>query len=288
MNAFRQYSRRGAASFVTLLLAALFLPRPARCWGNNAQRLVVNHAVDTLPYELRPFFEANRNFLIQHVNDPLNQLDKHPNERQSHFIELDRYGKFPFEALPRTYKAALSKYSKSKIQSNGVLPWQIGVYSQKLTEDLRNGRWDDAKMDAAFLADYVAEAHDPFNTTENFDGKLTGQSGVNDRFNTILIDRYGSFFPISPHDASFVTDPTDFAFDMCLNAHSQVESILLADRNAKRGLSSYTDEYYDRFYNLAAGALIRQLSEAATDVGSYWLTAWTNAGKPVLPVKSNQ
>jgi hypothetical protein len=256
---------------------------PAFPWGNNAQRLIVNHAVDTLPYELRPFFENNRSFLIQHVNDTLNNLDKHPNERQNHFIELDKYGKFPFDALPRSYKAALSKYSKSHIESTGKLPWQIGVYSAKLTDDMKAGRWDEAKIDAAFLADYVAEAHDPFNTTENYDGRMTGQNGVNERFNTMLIDRYGSFFPVNPHDAFFITDPTDFAFEMCLGAHSLVESLLLADRNAKKGLSSYTDEYYDRFYNLTAAALIKQLSDAATDVGSYWLTAWTNAGKPPLP-----
>ena len=266
-----------------LVTASVLLPERALPWGNNAQRLIVNHAVDTLPYELRPFFEANRNYLIQHVNDPLNLVDKHPSERQNHFIELDKYGKFPFEALPRSYKAALSKYSKSKIESTGLLPWQIGVYSAKLTDDMRNGRWDEAKIDAAFLANYVAEAHDPFNTTENYDGKMTGQTGVNERFNTMLIDRFGSFFPLNAHDASFISDPTDFAFDACLNAHSQVESILLADRSARRGLSSYTDEYFDRFYNLAAGALIKQLSDASTDVGSYWLTAWTNAGKPPLP-----
>ena len=269
-------------SIALLIYFGIFVA-PAFAWGNNAQRLIVNHAVDTLPYELRPFFENNRNFLIQHVNDTLNNLDKHPNERQNHFIELDKYGKFPFEALPRNYKAALSRYSKSHIESTGKLPWQIGVYSAKLTEDMKAGRWDEAKIDAAFLADYVAEAHDPFNTTENYDGKMTGQTGVNERFNTMLIDSYGSFFPVSPHDAFFITDPTDFAFEMCLNAHSLVESILLADRNAKRDLSSYTDEYYDRFYNLTAAALIKQLSDAATDVGSYWMTAWTNAGKPLLP-----
>lgn len=268
---------------LTLALCSGVLPLPALAWGNNAQRLIVNHAVDTLPYELRTFFEANRNYLIQHVNDPLNQLEKRPYERENHFIELDKYGKFPFDALPRSYKAALSKYGKSKIQSTGVLPWQIGVYSAKLTEDMKNGRWEDAKLDAAFLANYVAEAHDPFNSTENFDGRMTGQAGVNDRFNAMLVDRYGSFFPLNPHDASFISDPTDFAFDACLNAHSQLESILLADRRAKRGLSSYTDEYYDRFYNLTAGSLIKQLSDAATDIGSYWLTAWTNAGKPQLP-----
>jgi hypothetical protein len=282
MNAWGQPKQRKVSRAAMVLVACLLLPNHTLAWGNNAQRLIVNHAVDTLPPEIRPFFEANRNFLIQHVNDPLNNLDKRPNERQNHFIELDRYGKFPFEALPRNYKAALAKYGKTKIETAGLLPWQIGVYSARLTDDLRNGRWEEAKLDAAYLADYVAEAHDPFNTTENFDGKMTGQSGVNDRFNTILIDRYGSFFPMNPHDASFISDPTDDAFEMCLNAHSLVESILLDDRRAKHGLSSYTDEYYDRFYNLSAASLIRQLSDASTDVGSYWLTAWTNAGRPAL------
>ena len=252
-------------------------------WGNNAQRLIINHAVDSLPYDARGFFEANRSYFIQHVNDTLNLVDKNPGERNNHFIELDKYGKFPFDALPRSYQAAITKYSKSKIYATGVLPWQIGVYSAKLTEDLKNGRWDDARRDAAFLANYVAEAHDPFNTTENFDGKLSGQKGINDRFNTVLIDRYGSFFPVSPHDASFISDPTDHAFESCLSAHSQLESVLLADRKAKQGLSSYTDEYYDHFYNLTAASLIKQLSDASTDVGSYWLTAWINAGRPQLP-----
>ncbi len=279
----RLASMRGTAVLAAGLLASLVAPTQAAAWGNNAQRLIVNHAVDTLPSEARYFFEANRDYFIRHVNDPLNQLDKRPNERNNHFIELDKYGKFPFDALPRNYKSAVSKFGKSKIDASGLLPWEIGVYSQKLTEDLKNGKWEEAKLDAAFLANYVAEAHDPFNTTENFDGKLTGQAGVNDRFNAILVDRYGSFFPMNPHDASFINDPTDFAFDTCLTAHSLVESLLLADRAAKRNASTYNDEYFDRFYNLTAASLIRQLSDASTDVGSYWLTAWINAGKPQLP-----
>jgi hypothetical protein len=277
------YAKWKAGTCLAAALLLLCIPDASYAWGNNAQRLIINHAVDTLPFDARAFFEANRDYFIQHVNDTLKLVDKTPTERNNHFIELDKYGKFPFEALPRSYQAAIAKYSKSKIYATGLLPWQIGVYNAKLTEDLKSGRWEDAKRDAAFLANYVAEAHDPFNTTENYDGKLSGQSGINERFNNVLIDRFGSFFPVSAHDASFINDPTDHAFDSCLSAHSQVESILLADRKAKQGLSSYTDEYYDRFYNLTAASLIKQLSDASTDVGSYWLTAWINAGRPQLP-----
>ena len=264
-------------------VAVALLPPRAFAWGSDGQKLIVSQAVDTLPFDLSSFFQANRSFLVQHVTDSLEVVAKTPFERHNHVIYLDKYGRFPFEALPRNYKAAVGKFGKSKIESTGLLPWQIGVYSQKLTEAMRLGRWEEVKLDAAILASYVAETHDPFNTTENFDGHLTDQKGINERFDNTLIERFSSFFPMRPNDAAFITDPTDHAFEVCLGSHSWLESILLSDRNAHREVKSYSDEYFDRFYNASAAILIRQLSDAATDVGSYWLTAWTNAGKPVLP-----
>lgn len=266
-----------------IALYAAIAPAPARAWGKNANRLILNRAVETLPPDLRQFFDASRAELLNHVNDPLNAAEKNLGEHKNQFLSLEKYGRFPFDALPRSYKAAVTKFGKSKLETNGLLPWQIGVYSQKLTEAMRLGKWDDAKLNAAILASYVAASHDPFNTTDNFDGHLSAQSGVNDRFGSILVDRYSSFFFMRPNDAQFIADPTDHAFEACLSAHSWLESILLADRNARRGLNSYTDEYYDHFYNQSGAVLIRQISDAATDVGSFWLTAWKNAGQPQLP-----
>jgi hypothetical protein len=271
------------SAFVLCALLCFLLPDHSFAWGRNAHRLVVNKAVETLPADIRPFFEANRAILSQHVTDPLDAIAKTPAERHNHFILLDKYGRFPFEALPRSYKAAVTKFGRTRLDANGLLPWQIGVYSEKLTEALKAGKWEEAKLDAAILANYVAEAHDPFNTTDNFDGRLSEQPGVNERFGTALIDRYSSFFPMRPNDAIFISDPTDRAFEACLSSHSWLETILLADRNARRGENSFNDEYYDRFYNQAAAILIRQVSDAATDVGSFWFTAWKNAGSPQLP-----
>ena len=281
----RSYHQRcwHAVPIFCAIVAFLFLPQVSRAWGRNGHRLIINKAVDTLPADVRGFFEGGRGSLLQHVTDPLDALAKIPGEKRNDFIALDKYGRFPFEALPRSYKAAVTKFGKVKLEANGLLPWQIGVYSQKLTEALKAGKWDEARLDAAILAHYVAQAHDPFNTTDNSDGHLSGQTGINERFGSTLIDRYSSFFPMRPNDAAFISDPTDHAFDACLSAHRWLESLLLADRSALRGENSYTDEYYDRFYNEAGAILIRQLSDAATDVGSFWFTAWKNAGSPALP-----
>ena len=282
----RRFSHRLLQIAQGSILAALvcaFLPAGAQAWGRGGQKLVVNRAIDTLPPEVRGFFDANRTFLLDHVNDPMELIAKSTTERRNHYLYLDKYGRFPFETLPRSYKAAVSKVGKWKLEGNGLLPWQVGVYSQKLTEAMKAGRWEDAKTDAALLAFYVAETDDPFHTTDNFDGHLSNQTGVDERFGTALVDRFSSFFPMRPSDAGYIADPTDHAFESCLTSHTWIENILLADRNARLGQASYTDEYYDRFYNQAAPILIRQLSSAATDTGSYWLTAWINAGRPQLP-----
>jgi len=273
--------RRGI--FAACLLLLLFSPQNSRAWGRNGHRLVVNQAIDTLPQEIRGFFDSNRALLVQHVTDPLDAVKKTPSERRNHFILLDKYGRFPFDALPRSYKDAVTKFGKPRLDAGGLLPWQIGVYSEKLTEAMKAGKWEEVRLDVAILANYVAEAHDPFNTTDNSDGRLSGQPGINERFGTTLIDRFSSFFPMRPNDAVFISDPTDHAFEACLSSHSWLETVLLADRNARHGENSFTDDYYDRFYNQAAAILIRQLSDAATDVGSFWLTAWINAGRPPLP-----
>ena len=268
------------------LLSLLTFSSPAYCWGEKAAQLAAGKAVDTLPPELRGFFEANREFMIHHASEPLALMEKNPQtERRNHFLYLDHYGKFPYDTLPRDYKAAVAKYSKSKLEASGVLPWQIGVYSQKLTAAMRDHDWEATRIAAAHLAGYVAQAHDPFHTTENFDGHVSRQIGVDARFGESLIDRYSLFFPMRANDAMFLRDPTEHAFDEAMSAHASLENILLADRRAREGLSDYTDEYFDRFYNLAGAILIRQLSDAATDIGSYWLTAWTNAGRPQLPMQ---
>jgi hypothetical protein len=264
-------------------LAALVAPECCFAWGENAERLITSKAIETVPGEMQGFFAAKRQFLVQHVADPLEAEGRNPAEARNSFIQLDHYGQFPFAAFPQTYAAALGKYGRKTLETYGLLPWEIGIYSQKLTMSLRDRNWEEAQLDAALLAHYVASAHDPFNTTINFDGKLSDQPGVNQRFGAGLIDRYQLFFFVKPNEATMIRDPTNYAFEMTLSAHAWLDNVLLQDRRAHDGLTGYSDDFYDRFYAQAGAILIRQLSDAATDVGSYWMTAWINAGRPALP-----
>jgi hypothetical protein len=101
--------------FLSVAVIFVVLPHSARAWGRNGNKLVVNKAIDTLPADIRSFFESNRALLSQHVTDPLDTIATKTAERHNHFLFLDKYGRFPYDALPRNYKAAVSKYGKTKI-----------------------------------------------------------------------------------------------------------------------------------------------------------------------------
>lgn len=254
-------------------------------WGPTAHRLCNRWAMETLPPEMRGFFEANRQFLIDHANDPDAWMAKDTNERRRHYIYLDKYGIFPYLNLPHSYQAATQQYFKYRINRDGLLPWTIGEYSLRLTNDFKGQNWDQAKLDAAALGHYVADADDPLHTTQNYDGQLTQQTGLAQRFEIGLIDRFSNFFIPSPQDASKIEDPTEYAFQIVLESNTWVNHIVLEDRRAYEGLPSYNGDYFDRFYAQVGSTAMKKVNEAAHDIGSYWYTAWVNAGRPTLPGK---
>jgi hypothetical protein len=273
------------AFVLPLALLALCLTRPdlALAWGPTAHDIVNTWAIQTLPPEIRSFFENNRQFLVEHANDPDEWIKKDRYERMRSYIYLDKYGVFPYPDLPHVYERAREKFGSLRINRDGILPWQIGEFSLRVTKAMKSGNWEEVKLDAAALAHYVADAHDPLHTTQNFDGQLTLQTGLSARFDIHLLDRYSKFFIMHPENAVKIDDPTEYAFQTCLASNVWVNLVVWSDLGAREGLTDYTDEYYDRFYNQVGATVVHEINAAAHDAGSYWYTAWLNGGCPQLP-----
>jgi len=169
------FHRVGATEgrFRFLASLCLLLPNRSFAWGRNGHRLVISKAVETLPSTSVIFRGQSR--------DPLSaryrSSGRHARLLRSAIIisSSSTIRTIPVRGPARNYKAAVTKFGKAKLDANGLLPWQIGVYSEKLTEAMKAGKWEEAKLYAAILANYVAEAHDPFDTTDNFDGRLSAQ-----------------------------------------------------------------------------------------------------------------
>jgi len=270
--------------FAALPLCLLTV-HPLAAWGPTGHDIVNTWAIQTLPPEMRGFFEANREFILDHANDPDAWMAKDRYERMRHYIYMDKYGIFPFLELPHSFKQAVGQYGSGRVNRDGLLPWQVGEHSLRLTEAFKSRNWDQVKLEAAALAHYVADAQDPLHVTKNFNGQLTGQTGLTDRFDIRLLDRYSKFFILHPEDAVKIDDPTEYAFQSCLVAYTWLDFTLLADLRAREGLLDYTDDYFDRFYSQVGASVVKAINQAAHDAGSYWYTAWLNAGKPALPAR---
>jgi hypothetical protein len=273
----------------TALAGLLAVPAPASAWGFEAHQFIVGRAIALLPPEIRPFFEANRTFLVEHTLDPdLWRVAGFTEESPRHFLNLDAYGAYPFADLPRAYDAALERFGAGRLAQNGILPWRAAETADRLREAfeaLRRGGF--ARRDVAFftavVAHYVADAHVPFHAVLNFDGQLTGQRGIHARWESDLFTRYERRLTVTPAPVRRVPEVRDLVFETLLSGFQLAEGVLAADRDAIGGRDVYDERYYEAFFAASGPVLERRLGEAVTAVASIVASAWEQAGRPPLP-----
>src|SRR5262249_10815899 len=145
---------------------------------------------------------------------------------------------------------------------------------------------------AAVLGHYVADAHVPLHAIVNYDGQLTGQKGVHARWESELVARFERQIEsrVEPSAAVRIDDPTAFVFDVLRESFVRSPDALLADRETAgpRDYADtpeddrYDDGYYSRFYEREGDTIVSRLDAAATALGSLWLSAWEDAGRPTL------
>lgn len=270
-----------------LVLGGGAVPRPAAAWGFEAHKFIMARAVPLLPPEIRPFFEKYQVEVVEHAVDPdLWRTAGWLEEPPRHFLDLDAYGAYPFAALPRDYDAAVARYGPSTVQKNGTLPWRTEEIYRKLVEAFtQKAGYSRANIRffSSVLAHYAADAHVPFHAVLNYDGQLTGQTGIHSRFEADLFERARPDLRIAPGPVVAVGSVRDLTFATLLASFRLVQPILDADKAAVQGRESYDDRYFAAFLVKARPILEQRVSDSITDVASLIAAAWTEAGRPALP-----
>lgn len=95
-------------SFILILLLSFTLPDD---WGFYAHRRINRMAVFTLPPEMIVFYKKNLEFITEHAVDPDKRRYSSKFEAVRHYIDLDHWGEYPFEEVPRPWTNALMKYT---------------------------------------------------------------------------------------------------------------------------------------------------------------------------------
>lgn len=282
-------------SVLVALVAVLAMPAPSFAWGFEAHRFITDRAIALLPPEIRPFFENRRAFIVERSVDPdLWRSAGFDQEPPNHFVDLDYegFGPYPFPALPREYDAAVQKFGRDVIHTQGTLPWRAQEFYGELQRAFVRLKepspspyvLDDIAFFTAVLAHYVEDAHVPLHAVVNYDGQLTEQNGLHARWESELFERTRDRLHVAPAVPTPMATPRDTLFDVLLASNRLAQGVLDADKQAAAGRELYDDGYFEAFAAKQQPVMERRLNDAITAVASALIGAWEQAGRPVVPV----
>jgi hypothetical protein len=287
-------ARPAGATCVGLAVAMLLAPTHGYAWGFEAHKLIADRCIALLAPELKPLFERRRAFIVERSIDPdLWRTVGFESEPPNHFVDLDYYGKYPFEALPRDYDRAVQRFGREIVHQQGTLPWRTQEFYGRLQREFESLKrdspgpyaLDNIVLFAAVLGHYVSDGHVPLHAVVNYDGQLTEQRGVHARWESELVERNLGRLKIAPAAPQPVIEPRDFMFQTLLRSNELAESVLQSDRKAARGREFYDDTYFHVFAGEQLGVLEGRLNDSITAVAAVITGAWIQAGRPPVPVE---
>lgn len=282
-----------------LLILALCWSQPAQAWGFWAHQRINRLAVFTLPPEMLYFYKAYIEYLTEHAVDPDKRRYAVDGEAARHYIDVDHYDVWPFPEVPRTWDEAVAKYSEDTLQAYGIVPWHLPRGLYRLQKAFETGDLAGILRHSADLGHYVADAHVPLHTTENYNGQFTGQKGIHgfweSRLPELFAEQQYDFFV---GRAFYIDDLLDESWATVLESHRALDSVLRIERelsaawpeDQKYGYENrgrvvmrvYSRPYATAYHERLGGMVERRMRASIRRTGAYWYTAWKRAGSPDL------
>jgi len=267
-------------------------------WGFWAHEQINRCAVFTLPEEMKKFYKKNIDFVTDHSVDPDKRGRTDKKEGVRHYIDADYYGASPFDVIPKSWDKAVAKFSQDTLEAYGINPWHIALVTKRLTQAFAEGDKDSILILSADLGHYVADAHVPLHATMNYDGQLSNQKGIHSFWESRLPELFRGGYNYHTGTAKYIEYPLAESWKIIQTSFSLVDTVLSFERQLngqfpqdkkytaiKKGdkvYYDYSEEYSKQYHAMLNGMVERRMRSAIFEVGSYWYTAWVNAGKPDL------
>ena len=275
----RVHALRGKTRAIALpfLIAAALL---AAGWGTVGHLFINTHAVDDLPASMGMFISA-KTYFGSHASDADIRKSTDPNEAPKHFIDIEDYP--DYQDLTPRIDSVLAIYGTTKVLDIGTLPWATVQTYDSLVASLRRGAYARAESIAADLGHYVGDGHQPLHVTSNYDGQLTGNSGIHSRYETTMINTYASKLTVSVVPAAYVANRFAFVLDYLLVSNTLADSIMTADNGAKsvsgwNGSGTAPSTYYQELWNETRSLTLREMQDATQSLADLWYSSWVDAG----------
>lgn len=281
------------------VVAFVMLSKECFCWGFYGHQKINYYAVFLLPPEMLVFFKPNISFLSDHAVDPDKRRYAIAEEGPRHYIDLDYYGTFPFDSLPKNWNKAVEKYTEDTLLSHGIVPWWVPVMQNRLTDAFKEKNGARILKLAAEIGHYIADAHVPLHATSNYNGQFTGQRGIHgfweSRIPELLAENEWDFFI---GKAEYLNRPDIFIWDRVLESAAAADTVLLYERRLSEQFATdrkfsfenrngitirqYSTDYSKAYNAMLGGMIERRMRQSIFAIASFWYTAWVNAGQPDL------
>jgi len=288
-------------SILLIVFAVSFFQETATSWGFFGHKKINRMAVFTLPPEMIKFYKKNIEYITEHAVDPDKRRYAVEGEAPRHYIDIDHYvhtGEDPFKVVPQKWFDAVDKFTEDTLQEYGIVPWHVNVMVIRLTKAFEAKDVDRILHLSADLGHYIGDSHVPLHTTENYNGQLTGQRGIHGFWESRLPELKAKEYDFFVGRAEYVENILEDEWEVVRVSFNAKDSVLDLERklnkefpsdqkysHENRGASlikTYSEEYATEYHNMMNGMVERRLTSSIITVGSYWYTAWINAGQPDL------
>lgn len=295
------FMRTAALVVVLGLLWPAVMHQEANAWGWYAHRRINRMAVFTLPPAMFGFYKRHIDYVSDHAPDPDSRRYAVAGEAERHFIDADYYAKDggdPFKELPRDWKTAVAKYSEDTLKEYGIVPWYIPVVYGRLVNAFKRGSVDLILYYSAEIGHYIADAHVPLHTSMNYNGQMTDQVGIHAFWETRIPETSGDDYDHFVGRAQYIPDVSDAAWKAVEDSHACLDTVFNMERYVQQRFpesEKYTYVQYGRntqqrqskefikaYEESMAGMVERRMNAAIISVGSFWYSAWVDAGQPDL------
>ncbi len=296
---------------ITLIIAAISLPLSmwiflpdASAWGFWAHKRINRLAVFTLPPEMIVFYKDNIEYISEHAVDPDKRRYATVDEAPRHFIDIDRYGVYPFEELPRRWFDAVDKFSEDTLKAHGIVPWHIELMLQRLTNAFKDRNTNQILRYSAEIGHYIADGHVPLHTSSNYNGQKTNQRGIHGFWESRIPELFGENFDYWVGKARYISKPNESIWKFVLESAAAVDSVLIFEQEltqkvatdekycyetrAQTILQTYCEGFSKQYADMLDGMIERRMRDATISIGSFWYTAWVNAGQPDMNTLKQQ
>jgi hypothetical protein len=268
---------------ILMIGALLFSPGLSRGWGGQAHRWINSQAFRHLPQEMAGF-QRWTGVVVAYASEADRRKGTDGKEGPRHYIDIDKFPEFHQGNLSHDLESLQAKHGhRFDVYGNGVVPWTIAGVTETLAVAMAAGDWSQVILRAADLGHYVGDCHQPLHCTENYDGQLSGNDGVHLRYEIHMLDRNLDQLRPDSGRAVYIEDPLEAIFASIPGTWKYVDSILDADRQARKRDSSYGTEYHRIMWDRTGSFTISKMAQAARFVADLWYTAWVDAGRPEFP-----